>query len=87
MIITRKSLPRRTFLQGLGVAVGLPMLEAMSPAFAAPARSGSDAPNRLCFVYAPTGMIMDNWWPKGSGAEFEYSRILKPLEKWLKRTL
>ena len=70
MIITHKSLPRRTFLRGVGVAIALPMLDAMSPALAAPARSTA-TPNRLCFVYAPTGMIMDNWWPKGAGAAFD----------------
>ena len=33
-IITRKQLPRRTFLRGLGAAVALPMLDAMVPALA-----------------------------------------------------
>lgn len=80
MMLTRKYLPRRTFLRGVGVAIGLPLLDAMTPAFAAPAKSGAKASVRLSFVYAPTGMIMDNWRPKGSGADFEYSRILKPLE-------
>jgi hypothetical protein len=80
MIVTPKHIPRRTVLRGLGVALGLPLLDAMVPAFAAPARAAAKAPTRLCFVYAPTGMIMDNWWPKGSGETFEYSRILKPLE-------
>jgi len=37
MIVTRKYLPRRTFLRGLGTAVALPWLDAMVPAFAAPA--------------------------------------------------
>jgi len=81
MIVTHKHLPRRTILRGLGVALGLPMLDAMAPlAQAAPAPSGAKVPTRLCFVYAPTGMIMDNWWPKGAGENFAYSRILKPLE-------
>jgi hypothetical protein len=80
MIVTHKHLPRRTFLRGVGVAMGLPLLDAMAPALATAARAGAAPPTRLCFVYAPTGMIMDNWWPKGTGADFEYSRILKPLE-------
>ena len=85
MIVTHKQLPRRTVLRGLGVALGLPLLDAMTPAFAAPARMGGAAPTRLCFVYSPTGMIMDNWWPKGdAGTDFEYSRILKPLESFRK---
>ena len=48
-IITGKAIPRRTFLRGVGVAaVGLPFLDAMAPAFAAPAK----APVRLAFLYA-----------------------------------
>ena len=34
MIVTRKHLPRRTFLKGLGVAIAMPMLDSMIPALA-----------------------------------------------------
>ena len=34
MIVTKKHLPRRTFLKGAGVALALPLLDAMTPAFA-----------------------------------------------------
>ena len=45
MIVTGKHLPRRTFLKGLGAAVALPMLDAMTPAFAARrAEAGADPP-------------------------------------------
>ena len=78
MTITRKHLPRRTFLRGLGTAIALPMLDAMAPAFAAPA--SVKAPVRLVFGYVPNGMMMRDWTPKGTGRTFEFSRILKPLE-------
>src|SRR5215831_8107963 len=77
MIITRKHLPRRTFLKGVGAAVALPMLDAMAPALSA----NTKAPVRLAFVYVPNGIVNIDWWtPNGVGRDFEFSRILKPLE-------
>lgn len=77
MIITRKHLPRRAFLKGVGAAVALPMLDAMAPALAATTK----APVRLAFVYVPNGIVNIDWWtPKGVGKDFEFSRILTPLE-------
>ena len=78
MTVTRKYLPRRTFLKGLGTAVALPWLDAMVPAFAAPV--DRKAPVRLIFVYVPNGMMMNAWTPAGVGKDFEFTRILKPLE-------
>ena len=49
MIVTGRHLPRRTFLKGLGTAVALPVLDAMTPAFAR-AAVRNDAPTRLSFV-------------------------------------
>ena len=78
MIITRKHLSRRTFLKGLGgTAIALPMLDAMVPAMALTA---AKYPVRLSFVYVPNGIIMPDWKPKGTGKDYEFSRILKPLE-------
>ena len=57
MLVTRKHLPRRTFLKGVGTAIALPFLVSMVPAFAAPA--ASQAPNRLFFTYIPIGAIME----------------------------
>jgi hypothetical protein len=79
MIVTKKHLPRRTFLKGMGVVVGLPMLEAMTPAFAKAAESAK-APTRMVFGYVPNGIEMKSWTPNGVGRNFELPRILKPLE-------
>src|SRR5262245_26809575 len=81
MIVTRKHLHRRTFLKGMGAVVALPVLDAMTPAFASTLRTAK-APLRLAFTYVPNGIVMADWTPKGDGAGFEYSRILKPLEKF-----
>jgi hypothetical protein len=76
MIITGKHLRRRTFLRGIGAAIALPMLDAMQPAFAAAPK----APVRLAFTYIPNGVTMKAWKPAATGADFEMSRILKPLD-------
>jgi len=85
MIVTRRHLPRRTFLKGMGAAIALPVLDAMHPALAGAAQS--KAPLRLGFTYVPNGVTMIDWMPKSEGAAFEYSRILKPLESFRKDTL
>jgi hypothetical protein len=75
-IITGKHLSRRALLRGVGVAIGLPMLDAMRPALA---RAVPEA-RRLAVVYVPNGIIMNDWLPKDAGKDFTFSRILKPLE-------
>lgn len=79
-MITGKHIGRRTFLRGLGTTIALPLLDAMTPAFAAATGMGSKAPRRMAFVYVPNGIIMKHWTPEAAGAQFEMSRILKPLE-------
>ena len=86
MIVTGRHLPRRTFLKGLGTAIALPYLEAMSPAFASVAAEQASR-QRLIFTYIPNGVTMEAWTPTGVGAGFEYTRILKPLEAFRDRTL
>ena len=75
-IITRKSLPRRTFLRGAGAALALPVLDSMTPALTAAAAQ----PARMAFIYHPVGMIMDRWTPKQVGDGIEFTAAAKPLE-------
>jgi hypothetical protein len=75
MIITKRALPRRTFLRGLGVTVALPFLDAMVPALSAAAKPAI----RLGFVYIPNGTIQPMWVPATTGRNFELSPILSPL--------
>ena len=79
MIITKKHLSRRTLLKGMGVTLALPMLDAMTPALATAAEKVK-APTRLVFGYVPNGIEMKAWTPKGVGKDFEFTRILKPLQ-------
>jgi hypothetical protein len=77
MFITKKALPRRTFLRGMGVTLAMPMLDAMVPALSA--GSGGPVP-RLGFIYVANGVIQNQWKPATVGAGFELPPILKPLE-------
>ena len=76
MIMTRKSLSRRTLLRGVGTAVALPFLDAMTPALTA----ATARPVRMAFVYVPNGIDMRHWNPAYEGALQELPRILKPME-------
>jgi Protein of unknown function (DUF1552) len=79
-MIARKSLPRRTFLRGVGAAVALPFLDSMVPAFAAP--GAGKPPVRMAFVYVPNGIDMRNWNPGYEGKLQDLPRILKPLDPY-----
>src|SRR5438132_10013818 len=83
MFITKNSLPRRTFLRGAGATVGLPLLEAMVPAFTALAKTpAGDRPPRFGAVFVPNGAITEQWIPATAGAGFTFTPILKPLERF-----
>ena len=73
-------LRRRTFVKGLGAAIGLPLLEAMLPSngFAA---GSAGAPKRMAFVFVPNGVIVPEWEPKGEGKDWKLSPTLEPLAK------
>src|SRR6202034_3074712 len=81
MIVTKKAISRRTVLRGVGAAVGLPLLDAMIPAFATAATTPASA-RRFGVVYHPNGVIYDKWLPTGIGASFEFSPTLAPLKPY-----
>ena len=79
-----KPLSRRTFLRGAGVALGLPLLDAMLPRLSgspSPFRTaqGGLAPVRAAYLYFPNGAWMDAWVPKQTGADYELPFSLTPL--------
>jgi hypothetical protein len=75
MFITKKQMPRRTFLRGMGASVALPLLDAMVPAMAA----GPQASTRYSFIHVPHGASPGYWEPNGAGADWQLSPILAPL--------
>src|SRR6478672_3240160 len=79
-MITRKALPRRAFLRGMGTAVALPFFDAMIPAFAAPA--AGKPPLRMAFVYVPNGIDMRGWNPDYEGKLQKLPHILEPLQPY-----
>ncbi|QDU79390.1 hypothetical protein Pla110_10980 [Polystyrenella longa] len=81
-------LNRRTFLQGMGVTMGLPLLEAMggSSSSLLAATAGGEgaataaAPTRMAFMFVPNGVIQKDWRPEGEGTNFEFAQTMKPLQ-------
>jgi hypothetical protein len=80
MIITKKALPRRTMLKGLGVTFALPLLDAMLPALTAAATTPASPQKlrRLGYVYMPMGCDISRWTPTGDSLD-ELSPTLSPL--------
>jgi Protein of unknown function (DUF1552) len=83
MVILKKSVPRRTFLRGAGASLAVPVLDAMSAAFAAPPAP----PIRLAFIEVPNGIMMDKWTPAAEGTGFATTPILEPLAPFRDRML
>lgn len=73
-------LSRRTFLRSAGVAIGLPMLDAMVPRARAEAKKALEAPRRMVLVSRPLGMYAPNFFPEAAGRDYEPSRYLKVLQ-------
>ncbi|MDR2213598.1 MAG: DUF1552 domain-containing protein, partial [Pseudomonadales bacterium] len=84
--ITKKKLDRRTLLRSAGIAVGLPLLDAMIPALAQEQQVAAQLrPKRFVGVWHPHGAAPGYWSPLQSGSDFEFSYIPKPLEPFRNR--
>jgi hypothetical protein len=87
MLLKNQTLARRTFLRGMGVTLGLPLLNAMgkvigaSPEAAATASAAKkvQAPVRMACIYFPNGVWEKNWFPEQEGANYELPFALEPL--------
>jgi len=80
MIITKKALPRRTLLRGMGATVALPLLDAMVPALTAARATPARPVRRLGYVFIPMGSDSNRWTPRSEETLKELSPILRPLE-------
>ena len=84
--ITKKHLPRRTFLRSVvGASIALPLLDSMIPSMTALAATAANPKSRLGFIYVPHGAVMDKFTPAKEGAGFEFTPILSPLEPYRDR--
>ncbi|MEE2778073.1 MAG: DUF1552 domain-containing protein [Acidobacteriota bacterium] len=79
MINTKKALPRRTFLRGLGATVALPLLDAMVPSMTALAKTPARSVRRLGFIYVPMGSDIKSWTPSGGTGAADQVRALGQL--------
>jgi hypothetical protein len=80
MFITKKHIPRRTFLRGAGVTLGLPLLEAMVPAGTALAQTAANPTPRFMGIFYPHGMGPGWWEPTGDTLAGELPKIIQPLQ-------
>jgi hypothetical protein len=78
--LTKKHLSRRTFLNGVGASLALPLLDSMVPAATALAQTAATPRTRFGSIYVPHGAIMPKWTPATEGAGFELTEILQPLQ-------
>ncbi|HTM02399.1 MAG TPA: DUF1552 domain-containing protein [Vicinamibacterales bacterium] len=77
--ITKKHLPRRTFLKGAGITLALPLLESMIPASTAFAQTvAAQRPTRFMGIFFPHGMAPGYWEPKGATLD-TLPFIMEPL--------
>ena len=86
MIITRKTMNRRTILRGTGAVLALPLLDAMV-SNATAMEAGAAARKRLHVIYTPNGMLMQNWTPASEGEGYAITPTLKPLEPYRNKML
>jgi hypothetical protein len=82
MFVTKRSVSRRTVLKGVGATLALPFLDAMVPAATALAKTAAQPALRFGAVFVPMGERPSHWTPAATGAGFEFSPILKPLESF-----
>jgi hypothetical protein len=87
MMISKKAIPRRTVLRGIGATLALPLLDGMVPALTALGKTAAKPINRFGVVYVPNGMIMPNWTPAAEGAAFELTPTLGPLAPFREQLL
>jgi len=80
MFLTRKAIPRRSFLRGAGVTLTLPLLEAMVPAATALAQTAAKPAPRFVGCFVPHGMAPGYWVPEKEGKDFDFTFCFKPLE-------
>ena len=83
----QRQLSRRTLLRGLGLSVGIPLLDAMGPVGSAMAATvdassgqGAAAPIRMAAVFFPNGVILPDWMPSGEGKDWTLGKSLASLE-------
>lgn len=76
-----RPISRRTLLKGMGTAIALPWLEAMTPSRALAAAAGTP-PVRTAFLFTANGVHGPRWFPKRTGFDFDLPSSLEPLRSF-----
>jgi hypothetical protein len=87
MLVTKKHIPRRTFVRGIGVTLALPLLDSMLPAQTPLRQTAANKASRFLGIWHPHGASPGYWSPEQAGADFEFSYITKPLEAYRDRVV
>src|SRR5262249_45711779 len=87
MIISKKAIPRRTVLRGMGSMLALPLLDSMMPALSAIQKTAARPVNRFGVMYVPNGMIMRQYLPSIEGAAYELTPTLSALAPFREHVL
>jgi hypothetical protein len=87
MFLTKRHIPRRTFLRGAGMTLALPLLDAMIPAATALAQTAAAPKSRFVGAFVPHGMAPGYWVPDAVGRDFAFTPILEPLAPFRDRTV
>jgi hypothetical protein len=87
MFITKKHIPRRRFLQGVGVSLALPLLDSMVAAQTPLGKTAAAPVKRFVGIWHPHGAAPGYWSPMQEGSNFEFSYITKPLEPFRNRVV
>src|SRR5204863_2280721 len=87
MFITKRSIPRRTVLRGMGSMLALPLLDSMMPALSALQKTAAKPTSRFGVMYVPNGMIMKNYLPLTEGAGYELTPTLRALAPFREQLL
>jgi Protein of unknown function (DUF1552) len=82
MFLTKKAIPRRSFLRGAGATLALPLLESMVPAATGLAQTPATPTPRFVGCFVPHGMAPGYWIPEKEGRDFEFPFCFKPLEPY-----
>ena len=85
MFIEKKFIPRRTFLRGAGITLGLPLLDSMVPAQTPLGKTAAAPVRRFMGIWHPHGAAPGYWSPQQEGSNFEFSFITKPIEPFRNR--
>jgi hypothetical protein len=85
-IAQRQALSRRSFLRGAGIALSLPLLDSMTPAFASISRAASDGtsasttPRRMFGICNNLGLLPESFFPKQAGRDYALSPYLEVMK-------